>query len=98
MRVLHSVERYCVCTAQTREARVYTAQCREALCVYCTVWRGTVYVLYSLEWCVCVLHSEERCMCVLHSVEGHCVCTAQSGEALSVYSTVYRVACVYCTV
>jgi len=43
--VLHSVERHCVCTAQ----------CREALCVYCTVYRGTVCVLHSVErHCVCV--------------------------------------------
>jgi len=45
--VLHSVERYCLCTAQSREALcvlhsverycVCTAQYREVLCVYCTV-------------------------------------------------------------
>jgi len=40
----HSVERHCVCTAQ----------CSEALYVYCIVKRGTVCVLYSVErHCVC---------------------------------------------
>ena len=57
--VLHGLERYCVCTAQSREALcvlhglerhcVCTVQCREALCVYCTVWRGTVFILHSVE-------------------------------------------------
>ena len=42
--VLHSVERHCVCTAQ----------CREALCVYWIVQRGTVCVMHSAErHCVC---------------------------------------------
>ena len=54
MCVLHSVERHCVCTAQ----------CREVLCVYCTVERGTVGV------CVCTAQLREA-LCV-------CVCTAQS--------------------
>jgi len=48
-----------------------TAQSREAMCVYCTVWRGTV----------CVLHSLEITVCLLHSLELHCVCTVQFREA-----------------
>ena len=76
--VLHSVERYCVCNAQ----------CREVLCVYCTVQRGTVCVLHSVErHCVCTAQCREV-LCVLHSVERHCVCTAQCREALCVYCTV----------
>jgi len=48
--VLYSLERHCV----------YTAQSREALCVYCTVYRGTVCVLHSLErHCVCTAQSRE---------------------------------------
>ena len=31
------------------------------------------------------------CVCVLHSLERHCVCTAQSREALCVYCTVQTV-------
>jgi len=59
------------------------AQSREALCVYCTVYRGTVCVLRSLErHCVCGI------VCVLHSLERYCVCTAQSREALCVYCTI----------
>jgi len=78
--VLHNVERHCVCTAQ----------CIEALCVYWTVWRGTVFVVHRLE----------RCMCVLHSVERHCVCTAQSREVCVCVCTAQcrKPLCVYCTV
>ena len=36
--------------------RVCTAQCREALCVYCTVLRGTVCVMHIVERnCVCTV-------------------------------------------
>ena len=40
--------------------RVCSAQCREALCVYCTVYRGTVCVLHSVErHCVCTAQCRE---------------------------------------
>jgi len=67
-----------VCTAQSREVRVCTVQFREALSVYCTVWRDNV----------CILPSYRGTVFVLHSVGRHCVCTAQSREALCVYCTV----------
>jgi len=74
---------------------VCTAQCREALFLYCTVYRGTVCVLHSLQrHCVCTAQCREALcvyctvyrgtVCVLHSVERHCVCTAQSTEAYTV--------------
>jgi len=52
--VLYRVEGHCVCDAQ----------CREALCGYCTVWRGIV----------CVLHSVGRyCVCTAQSIKALCV-------------------------
>ena len=37
-----------------------TAQSTEALCVYCTVYRGTVCVLHSVErHCVCTAQCRE---------------------------------------
>jgi len=48
--VLYSLERHSVCTVQ----------CREELCVYCTVYGGTVCVLYSVErHSVCTVQSRE---------------------------------------
>ena len=81
--------------------RACTTQSRKALCVYCTVQRGTVCVLHSLErHCVCTAQSREvlcvyctvqrGTVCVLHSLERHCVCTSQSREVLCVYCTVQR--------
>ena len=59
---------------------VCTAQSIEALCVYCTVYRGTMCVLHSLErHFVCTAQSREA-LCV------YCKCI----EALCVYCTVYR--------
>jgi len=65
--VLHSGERHCVCTGQSREA----------LCVYCTVKRGTVCVLHSLErHFVCTTQPRDAlCVCTAQC-RGHCVCTA----------------------
>ena len=58
MCVLHSLERDCVCTAQSRKA----------LCVYCTVETGTVYVLHSVE---------RHCVWTAQRIEALCVyCTA----------------------
>jgi len=42
------------------------------------IWTQSVLWQRICPWCVCVLHSLER----------HCVCTAQSREALCVYCTV----------
>jgi len=48
--VLYSLEGHCVCTVQSRGT----------LCVYCTVYRGTVCVLHSVEGhCVCTVQSRE---------------------------------------
>jgi len=47
-----------------------TAQSRVALCVYCTVYRGTVcvFVLHSLErHCVCTAQSREVRVCSIES-------------------------------
>ena len=58
MCVLQSLERHGVCIAQSREA----------LCVYCTVYRDTVCVLHSLErHCVCTAQSREA-LCVYCTV------------------------------
>ena len=51
MCVMHSVERYFICTAQFRKL----------LCVCCTVWGGTVCVPHSVDrFFVCLLYSAER--------------------------------------
>jgi len=51
MCVMHSVERYFICTAQFRQL----------LCVCCTVWGGTVCVPHSVDrFFVCLLYSAER--------------------------------------
>ena len=50
--------------------RVCTAQSIEALCVYCTVYRGTVCAAQSIE-----------ALCVYCTVYRGTVCTAQSIEA-----------------
>jgi len=74
---------------------VSTAQSREALCVHCTVWSGTMFVLHSLEGhCVCNAQSrgalclystvQKVTVCVLQSLEGHCLYTAESRVALCV--------------
>ena len=48
--------------------RVCTAQCREALCVYCTVLRGTVCALQCVErQCVCTAKCREA-LCVYCTV------------------------------
>ena len=47
--------------------RVCTAQCTEALCVYCTVYRGSVCVLHSALVCVCTAQSTEA-LCVYCTV------------------------------
>jgi len=60
---------------------VCTVQCREALCVNCTVWRCNVSTLQSLEG---------HCVCVLHGLDRHFVCIALSSEALCVNCTVKR--------
>jgi len=39
---------------------VYNVQYREALCVYSTLFKGNVFVLYNVFRVVCVLHSIER--------------------------------------
>jgi len=66
--VYYTVERGTVCVLQSVEGHcVGSAQCRELLCVYCTVL-GNI---------LCVPHSVDMYLCLLQSVEGHCVCTAQ---------------------
>jgi len=58
---------------------VCTAQSREILCVYCTVYCGIVYVLHCVDmYCVCTTLCKE--------VIG--VCTVECREAQFVYSTV----------
>ena len=68
--------------------RVCTAQCREALCVYCTVYRGTVCVLQSVErYSVCTAPCREVRVCTAQCREV-CLCTAKWREGLCVYCTV----------
>jgi len=67
---------------------VSAAQCSGALCVYSTVWRGTVCVQHRVE-CYCVCNAKCRdalfvyctglrgTVCVLDSLERHCVCTGE---------------------
>jgi len=70
--VMHSVEMHCVSTAQSRGALfVCTAQCRDTLCAYCTVWIVSVCGLHRLEtFCVRTSHFSMHCVC-LHILEMH---------------------------
>jgi len=58
---------------------VCIAHSREALCVYGRVYRGTVFVLHSVE---------RYCVRTALSRDALCVCTVQNREALYVYCTV----------
>ena len=61
---------------------VCIAQFIEALCVYCTVYRGTVCVLHSVErHCVCTAQSTEA-LCVYCTVYRGTVCVLHSQEPL----------------
>ena len=54
MCVLHSLDRYCVCTAQSRRA----------LCLYCTVYIGILCVLHSVEsYCVFTSQCRDVLLC-----------------------------------
>jgi len=77
--ILHSVEMHSVCTEQSRGALfVFTSQFRNALCVYFTVWIGTV----------CGLHRLARiCVCTAQCRGALCV-TKHFREELSLYCKV----------